>query len=284
VKYALVVVIFALYGICGAVLLINLLIAMMGNTYSQLQDKSRLAYEYENCRLFLFYDAHLGLPSPLNLLPFCAHPFVRLASWMRSKATAQAGGLVEDKPQDQQYCRHCLLNLSNDDHIQGGAAIFCRRCARHGTALSSTRRDHSRLQQQLWEPIAFVGVLAGLVVLEGVQYVGSGVFAAWSSFVELLLSSRKLEEIDAPTDSMLRLYRHKSRFNDKSVSKRKSVNTQVAESLELAKQAQYALQQRENLGLIKGTVLKDMLVLDNVPCKEEVDFVNCVMNLDQSLK
>eukprot|EP00966_Prymnesium_polylepis_P258111 5961985-Prymnesium_polylepis.1 len=111
VKYALVVVIFALYGICGAVLLINLLIAMMGNTYSQLQDKSRLAYEYENCRLFLFYDAHLGLPSPLNLLPFCAHPFVRLASWMRSKATAQAGGLVEDKPQDQLYCRHCLLNL-----------------------------------------------------------------------------------------------------------------------------------------------------------------------------
>ena len=49
-KYVLVVTFFACYGVCSTILLINLLIAMMGNTYSELQEKAKLAFHYENCR------------------------------------------------------------------------------------------------------------------------------------------------------------------------------------------------------------------------------------------
>ena len=257
----------------------------MGNTYSQLQEKARLAYEYENCRLFLFYDAHIVLPSPLNLIPTMAYPFLRLWQWLRSKTMLESDKTkLTGKEKPKQFCRHCLLQITADDQEwQSGAAIFCKRCARHGTAMSSSRRQAARLHQVVWQPTAFGLIVSIDVILNGFYAIGNGIYNSWSLLHRKLILERIANELSLPSDYFFTSMRRQDTNNfartmGGSHSKRRSVR----DPLQLAKQAEYGLNQRENLTLMKTTVLSDLLGVSN-PKEEIEDFTGTVMGLDSDL-
>lgn len=294
----------------------------MGDTYSKLLENARLAYEFENCKLFVFYDRNLALlkshtilyflgcsyhwsfvvgdrnhnlPVPLNLLPICVSPFVQGWRWARVKMEVPTSGSQQVKsltllPLEEEskfnYCRHCLWRTSALEDRSD--SVMCKRCARHGTRMSEFRHQQAQLSRGVWLPIAVV--CFGMCSL--VQRVGEFLFAAvevaWSHFVALLISyaandDDAVETDIASTSREEEVWKRYASVFKKMNKKGNASPEEAAVQLEKkTKDTEYGLNQRENLRLMKKIVLQKLLKIDELLPK--VDFLRCVMNVDPSFQ
>jgi len=113
-----------IYMVCGGVVLVNLLIAMMASTYSDIEaDSDR---QWKLVRAKSIREHHMGdpLPPPFNLIEICFYGLVRLVSAFRSwlsscipnrpHRTATGEGLFS--------CWSCVV--SDDGHLEKLQHVF----------------------------------------------------------------------------------------------------------------------------------------------------------------
>jgi len=74
------VVLLAIYGLISQIMLVNLLIAMMGNTYSDVKDNSDKEWRFYRYLIVYEYKTNSSYPPPFN---FIIGPFVTINEWMR---------------------------------------------------------------------------------------------------------------------------------------------------------------------------------------------------------
>jgi hypothetical protein len=295
------------------VLLVNLLIAMVSDTYSNLQQRARLAHEYETCRTFFLYvspaqctasnsaacgqltrdlpsrvpllkqDRMYFLPSPLNLLPVLWLNANYVYSWAQQLWQKRQNPEFErfwshkEEAVTTQVCGECLFVMPAKDE---GASIFCKRCARHSVPLRQEVFDNAQLHQGVWLPLAYICIHPALVLFH-VYTVVSKSIAAISPFGQGSADDQFAATMTA---------RHQAAYAAKTSRSRSSLITRTPteemdvseDSLSyakwLAKQSEYGLNQRENLSLMKRVVLKKLLKMDEV----NVDFTDLVMDIDRS--
>ncbi|XP_071965534.1 short transient receptor potential channel 4-like [Antedon mediterranea] len=70
---------YSLYHVFAIVVLLNLLIAMMSNTYTKIEEDADIEWKYARSRLWLeYFDDNITIPPPFNLLPRPGPCFRRL--------------------------------------------------------------------------------------------------------------------------------------------------------------------------------------------------------------
>jgi len=282
-KFIIMVFFYVFYSVVSGVLLVNLLIAMVSDTYSNLQQRARLAHEYETCRTFFLYDRMYFLPSPLNLLPVLWLNANYVYSWAQQLWQKRQNPEFErfwshkEEAVTTQVCGECLFVMPAKDE---GASIFCKRCARHSVPLRQEVFDNAQLHQGVWLPLAYICIHPALVLFH-VYTVVSKSIAAISPFGQGSADDQFAATMTA---------RHQAAYAAKTSRSRSSLITRTPteemdvseDSLSyakwLAKQSEYGLNQRENLSLMKRVVLKKLLKMDEV----NVDFTDLVMDIDRS--
>eukprot|EP00057_Strongylocentrotus_purpuratus_P025895 XP_011680369.1 PREDICTED: short transient receptor potential channel 5-like [Strongylocentrotus purpuratus] len=76
---------YAAYHVIAIVVLLNVLIAMMSNTYTRIEDDSEVQWKFSRSKLWMSYFAGRGsLPAPFNVLP-TPKSMLYLFRWLRGK-------------------------------------------------------------------------------------------------------------------------------------------------------------------------------------------------------
>jgi hypothetical protein len=75
-------------------------------------------------------------------------------------------------------------------------SVFCKRCARHGTAVSASKAAPAQLHRALWEPIGFFLICAALLALQAASLLLGGGACVWARALALFVSASKDEDED----------------------------------------------------------------------------------------
>merc|ERR1719499_2687332 len=106
----------AIYIIVGYIVMLNILIAMMAQTYAEVQDNSILQHAYSRSEtVHKYHKSDMILPAPLNIVVYLVYLPILMLKMINCSAMKEIMGAIKGEEKDEWTCGFCHVENNTRD-------------------------------------------------------------------------------------------------------------------------------------------------------------------------